>query len=211
MSKFNSMTDQEIANEIVEYVIEKKNVDVREVTRKRPIVQLRAAVAYSLREEANLTLMHIGEVMGKNHTTILHYVQNVEYYALYDLKFRDDFWDIRSKVCKIVNSFSLPVLQDMLVKREREVKVIKKRIARMRRDNKVDIDLQIKNIIRQRICDKCKIDELLELDTSMHTYLGIDSTPEEREEAKENSIKIYKTIKKINVNVGQGFLDLMDE
>ena len=60
MSKFNSMTDQEIANEIIEYVIEKKNVDVREVTRKRPIVQLRAAVAYSLREEANLTLMHIG-------------------------------------------------------------------------------------------------------------------------------------------------------
>ena len=81
----------------------------------------------------------------------------------------------------------------------------------MRRDNKVDIDLQIKNIIRQRICDKCKIDELLELDTSMHTYLGIDSTPEERKEAKENSIKIYKTIKNINVNVGQGFLDLMDE
>jgi len=49
VSKFNSMTDQEIANEIIEYVIEKKNVDVRDVTRKRPIVQLRAAVAYSLK------------------------------------------------------------------------------------------------------------------------------------------------------------------
>ena len=211
MSKFNSMTDQEIANEIIEYVIEKKNVDVRDVTRKRPIVQLRAAVAYSLKEEANLTLTHIGKLMGKNHTTILHYVRHVEYYALADLKFRDDFWEIRNKVCKIVNTDALPVLEKMLVKRKKEVSIIKRRIAKMRRDNKVDIDLQIKNIIRQRICDKCKIDELLELDTSMHTYLGIDSTPEEREQAKENSIKIYKTIKNINVNVGQGFLDLMDE
>jgi len=211
VSKFNSMTDQEIANEIVEYVIDKKNVDVREVTRKRPIVQLRAAVAYSLREEANLKLTDIGKVIGKDHSTILHYIKNVKYYALHDVKFRDDFWEIRNKVCKIVNTDALPVLENMLVKRKKEVSIIKRRIARMRRDNKVDIDLQIKNIIRQRICDKCKIDELLELDTSMHTYLGIDSTPEEREEAKENSIKIYKTIKKINVNVGQGFLDLMDE
>jgi hypothetical protein len=204
------MTNQEIANKIIEYVIEKKNVDVREVNRNRHVVQLRAAVAYSLRNEADLTLTDIGNAVDKNHATILHYIKNVENYAAYDSKFKDDFWDIRYKVCKMVDTTSLPVLENMLGKMEREIKVIKRRIAKMRRDNKVDIEVQIEKIISQRICDKCKIDELLELDTSMHTYMGTDSTPEERQETRENSIKIYNAIREINVNVGQGFLDVMD-
>ena len=42
--------------------------------------------------------------------------------------------------------------------------------------------------------DKKKIDELLRLDCSQYTNLGLESSKSQRQEAKKNSRKIYKLI-----------------
>eukprot|EP01047_Picozoa_sp_COSAG01_P033866 COSAG01_NODE_2511_length_7543_cov_331.649785_13_plen_64_part_01 len=46
--------------------------------------------------------------------------------------------------------------------------------------------------------DKKKIDELLRLDCSQYTNLGLESSKSQREEVKKNSRKIYKLIKKVD-------------
>lgn len=60
------------------------------------------------------------------------------------------------------------------------------------------------------ISNKEKIDRLLEMDASQYTNCGIDSTKLERQQVKKNSTNIYKTIKKIDNNLGQSFLKLQD-
>lgn len=58
--------------------------------------------------------------------------------------------------------------------------------------------------------DKKKIDKLLEIDCSLYAHLGIDSTKAEKEEVKRKSIEIYRTIKKIDKDLGDEFLLTMD-
>ena len=59
--------------------------------------------------------------------------------------------------------------------------------------------------------EKKKIDELLRIDCTMYTNLGIDSSKKDRETVKINSRKIYRTIKKINPRMGTEFLHAMDK
>ncbi len=58
--------------------------------------------------------------------------------------------------------------------------------------------------------DKKKIDELLRLDCSQYTNLGIESSKQDRQKVKKNSVKIYKLIKKIDKELGEKFLRVMD-
>jgi len=58
--------------------------------------------------------------------------------------------------------------------------------------------------------DKKKIDELLRLDCSQYTNLGLESSKSQREEVKKNSRKIYKLIKKVDKELGDKFLRVMD-
>jgi hypothetical protein len=58
--------------------------------------------------------------------------------------------------------------------------------------------------------DKKKIDELLRLDCSQYTNLGLESSKSQRQEAKKNSRKIYKLIKKVDKELGDKFLRVMD-
>jgi len=51
---------------------------------------------------------------------------------------------------------------------------------------------------------KRKIDRLLEIDATMYTNLGIDSTDKERKRTKAMSKKIYKMI--LNISSTDGFL-----
>ena len=59
--------------------------------------------------------------------------------------------------------------------------------------------------------DRQKIDELLRIDCSMYTNLGIDSNKSEKETVKKNSRRIYNLIKKINPSMGKQFLGAMDD
>jgi hypothetical protein len=56
-----------------------------------------------------------------------------------------------------------------------------------------------------------KIDELLRIDAGLYCNLGIDSTTNERNEAKRHSREIYKAIKTLDKDMGDSFLNLMDK
>jgi len=59
--------------------------------------------------------------------------------------------------------------------------------------------------------DKQKIDELLRVDAIIYCNLGTDSTRKERDEATRNSKKIYTCIKKIDKEMGETFIRLIDK
>lgn len=58
--------------------------------------------------------------------------------------------------------------------------------------------------------DKRKIDQLLQIDCNLYANLGTDSTRAEKDEVKRKSIEIYRTIKKINKELGDEFLLTMN-
>ena len=56
------------------------------------------------------------------------------------------------------------------------------------------------------LSNKEKTDKLLEIDAIQYTNLGTDSTKQEKETVKENSLYIYETIKKIDLRLGKTLL-----
>lgn len=61
------------------------------------------------------------------------------------------------------------------------------------------------------IKDKEKIDELLRVDAIIYCNMGLDSTQKERDEATRLSKKIYTEIKKIDNEMGETFIRLIDK
>ncbi len=59
--------------------------------------------------------------------------------------------------------------------------------------------------------DKEKIDELLRVDAIIYCNMGLDSTQKERDEATRLSKKIYTEIKKIDNEMGETFIRLIDK
>lgn len=55
-----------------------------------------------------------------------------------------------------------------------------------------------------------KIDELLRIDCTIYTNLGLDSSSKERIEASKMSRKIYRAIKNLDYKTGNDFLVAMD-
>ena len=58
--------------------------------------------------------------------------------------------------------------------------------------------------------NKKKVDELLRLDCNQYANLGINSSKKEVEEVNKTSRKIYRLIKKVDKELGEKFLHLMD-
>jgi len=56
------------------------------------------------------------------------------------------------------------------------------------------------------LSNKEKTDRLLQIDAIQYTNLGTDSTKQEKETVKENSLYIYETIKKIDLRLGKTLL-----
>lgn len=68
----------------------------------------------------------------------------------------------------------------------------------------MDYVKQLKAIVSNKSCNKKeKIDQLLKLDCSMYTYLGIDSTNEEIKYTKDVSLKIYQAVSSLDEDVGK--------
>jgi hypothetical protein len=69
----------------------------------------------------------------------------------------------------------------------------------------------IKNFMKFKTwTNKDKINTLLEIDCSLYAHLGTDSTKAEKEEVKRKSVEIYRTIKKIDKELGDQFLLTMN-
>jgi hypothetical protein len=69
----------------------------------------------------------------------------------------------------------------------------------------------IEKVLDENLSDTHKIDVLLEMDAKIYCNLGSDSNKTELELAKKNSRKLYTLIKKIDFDMGDSFLKLMDK
>ncbi len=58
--------------------------------------------------------------------------------------------------------------------------------------------------------DKQKQDELLKIDASLYCNLGTDSTKSDRELVRKESKKIYRSIQKVNPQLGESLLNAID-
>ena len=73
-----------------------------------------------------------------------------------------------------------------------------------------DMYAEIDNIAEaMHLTNKQKLDELLRMDAAMYVNLGTESTKEERHEVKSRSRLIYRTIKAIDMEMGDLFLRAM--
>lgn len=68
----------------------------------------------------------------------------------------------------------------------------------------------IEEVLSSNLADKEKKDKLLEYDSGMYCYLGIDSSKKEVEIVKKNSRAIYRAIATLEPSVGKRFLWYQD-
>ena len=68
----------------------------------------------------------------------------------------------------------------------------------------------IDEVVSSAKTNKQKKDKLLEYDSKMYCYLGIDSTKKEQEDAKKKSRAIYRAIAKFDPVLGKNFLWYLD-
>jgi len=70
---------------------------------------------------------------------------------------------------------------------------------------------QIDQVVKSKLSDKEKVDELFRLDCKMYTNLGTDSTKTEIQETKKNSRIIYRAVREIDFWLGSACLRTQDD
>ena len=70
---------------------------------------------------------------------------------------------------------------------------------------------QIDQVVKSKLSDRDKVDELFRLDCKMYTNLGTDSTKSEVEETKKNSRIIYRAVREIDFWLGSACLRTQDD
>lgn len=66
------------------------DVNIDNPTRTRDHVNGRMTFAYFMRKKG-YSYMRIGQMLGKDHATIIHYIKNIEWYMKTDVDFREKF------------------------------------------------------------------------------------------------------------------------
>ena len=70
---------------------------------------------------------------------------------------------------------------------------------------------QIDQVVKSKLSDREKVDELFRLDCKMYTNLGTDSTKTEIQETKKNSRIIYRAVREIDFWLGSACLRTQDD
>jgi hypothetical protein len=70
---------------------------------------------------------------------------------------------------------------------------------------------QIDQVVKSKLSDREKVDELFRIDCKMYTELGTDSTKSEVEETKKNSRIIYRAVREIDFWLGSACLRTQDD
>lgn len=70
---------------------------------------------------------------------------------------------------------------------------------------------QIDQVVKSKLSDRDKVDELFRLDCKMYTELGSDSTKTEIQETKKNSRIIYRAVREIDFWLGSACLRTQDD
>jgi len=70
---------------------------------------------------------------------------------------------------------------------------------------------QIDQVVKSKLSDREKVDELFRLDCKMYTNLGTGSTKTEIQETKKNSRIIYRAVREIDFWLGSACLRTQDD
>ena len=70
---------------------------------------------------------------------------------------------------------------------------------------------QIDQVVKSKLSDKEKVDELFRIDCKMYTNLGADSTKSEIQETKKNSRIIYRAVRELDFWLGSACLRTQDD
>lgn len=198
--------------------------DIKSSCRKEDYVEARAITYVLMRDILFYTFQQIGRIFNKTHATILHSYNQYPYMLKYKPELKDKYNLILKEWMgeEQISSDNLPInLQ--LESLEEQNKFLKLSTNKLQKKLKLmvwanndhqdckhtmeDIDkiLSYKSWPLRR-----KIDTLLHIDCSMYTNLGVDSTIKERNEVKQKSRVIYRTIKTLDEGAGKLFLQSMD-
>lgn len=69
----------------------------------------------------------------------------------------------------------------------------------------------VDKILNYTYSKRKKIDKLLELDANQYCNSGTDSTISHKQQVRKNSRYIYRTIQKLNYEMGKKFLHCQDQ
>lgn len=70
---------------------------------------------------------------------------------------------------------------------------------------------QIEQVMKSKLSDREKVDELFRIDCKMYTNLGLDSTKTEVQKTKKNSRIIYRAVQELDFWLGSACLRTQDD
>jgi hypothetical protein len=87
----------DITERLKDIILNETNIDVKEVSRNRNIIELRSLYYTLIKHfKPKLTLMDIAESVNKNHATVIHSLNNYKMYEMYN----DELKQLRSLIIK---------------------------------------------------------------------------------------------------------------
>jgi len=200
--------------------------DIKSSCRRIEYIEARSVAYTLLRNILGDTLAEIGREFKKTHATILHSYNQYPYIAKHNPAVQEKYDIILMNWINECHNISekLPnKYQNVLKNLEERNKMLtlshntlQKKIKLMVWANEDIADCKyniedIEKIVSYKSWPrKRKIDTLLHIDCSMYCNLGLDSSVKERNEVKQKSRVIYRTIKTLDEGAGKLFLQSMD-
>ena len=90
------MKPEKLFNSLNKFVADNYDVDIKSKSRKREVVQLRCAVSMLVLNNTTCTLCDLGSLIGKHHSTLVHYKSMIDVYDKFDLTFRKQHEDLKT-------------------------------------------------------------------------------------------------------------------
>jgi len=79
-------------NILIKEIVEKYyQLDITKLTRKREYVEARAVYYNLVRDNTRMSLSAIGKSMGKDHSTVLHFIKQLKDWVTYDKQIQKDY------------------------------------------------------------------------------------------------------------------------
>jgi predicted SnoaL-like aldol condensation-catalyzing enzyme len=200
--------------------------NIKDSCRQLQYIEARSVAYALLRNILGYTYTEIGREFKRNHATILHSYNNFPYLTKHNPMVQDKYDTILMNWITICHDLSDKVpnkYQNVLRNLEEQNKMLilshntlQKKIKLMvwAHEDRADCNYSIEDVdtivSNKSWSRKRRIDTLLHIDCSMYSNLGLDSSIKERNEVKQKSRVIYRTIKTLDEGAGKLFLQSMD-
>lgn len=198
--------------------------DIKSSCRKEDYVEARAITYVLMRDILFYTFQQIGRIFNKTHATILHSYNQYPYMLKYKPELKDKYnYILKEWMGEEYNCSDTLPINLQLESLEEQNKFLKLSANKLRKKLKLmvwanndhqDCKYTVEDVDKIKSfkswSSKRKVDTLLHIDCAMYTNLGLDSTIKERNEVKQKSRVIYRTIKTLDERAGKLFLQSMD-